>query len=262
VTYFSGLHTPAIAAVARQRGDIGLVITPDHSYIEPATDYPAVMVDNGAFSQKGFRPAAFERLLRRIASSEEIRRKLWFVVAPDVVADHTRTLELFHWWEPRIRALGLPVAFVAQNGLEACLDTIPWDRMDTLFIGGDTAWKEGDLGQMEWAQQQGLPPVGEIGHPGYAAWLRMWEEAEARNIPVHMGRVNSLQRMELAHVFYDARSSDGTMLKFQQTDRLEELEGWLDWLNHGTGRLVEPRRKPTRYRSEAQLALGLDDEAA
>lgn len=259
VTYFSGLHTPTVAATARRRGDIGLVITPDQAgYVDAAGAYPAVMVDNGAFSQKGFKPAAFERLLKRIASDDAIRRKLWFVVAPDVVCDHVRTLELFDWWEPRIHALGLPVAFVAQNGIETCLDRIPWGRMDTLFIGGDTAWKEGDLGQMEWAQEHRLPAIAEMGHIGYNQWLRMWEEAEGRNIPIHMGRVNTLQRMELAHVFYDAQSSDGTMLKFQQTDRLRDLTGWLDWLNFGTGRLVDPRPKPRRYVSEAQLTLLAD----
>jgi hypothetical protein len=150
----------------------------------------------------------------------------------------------------------LPVAFVAQNGVEERLHEIPWDRMDTLFLGGDTAWKEGDLGQMEWARSRGLPPIGEIGHPGYDGWLRMLEGAEERKIPIHMGRVNSLQRMELAHMFYDMRSSDGTMLKFQQTDRLRQLECWLDWLNHGTGPLVEPRQTPMRC-DERQYGLEL-----
>ena len=255
VTYFTGLHTPRIAATARRRGDIGLVITPDHNaYAEDAADYPALMVDNGAFSQKGFRPGPFERLLKRITANPEVKRKIWFVVTPDVVCNHTRTLELFNWWEPRIHALGLPCAFVAQNGVESRLDEIPWDRMDTLFLGGSTAWKEGDFGQELWTAEQGLERIQASSFPQYAGWLRMLEEADERQIPIHMGRVNSLSRMELAHVFYDMRSSDGTMLKFQQTERLRQLEGWLDWLNHGTGPLVEPRQKPRRQ-AEGQLAL-------
>ena len=262
VLYFSGIHTSAIAATARRRGDIGLVITPDHNYCDVAAEYPAVMVDNGAFSKKGFKPGAFERLLRRVAASHAIREKLWFVVAPDVVANHARTLEMFHWWEPRIHALGLPVAFVAQDGLELVPDQMPWDRMDALFIGGSTAWKEGEVGQWEWCVERGLSPMQAVQYSPYEGWLSMWEGAEARGIPIHMGRVNSLSRMELAHSFYSAQSSDGTMLNFQQTDRLRDLEGWLDWMNHGTGRLVEPRRKPSRYVSEDQLGLGLDEDAA
>jgi hypothetical protein len=42
---------------------------------------------------------------------------------------------------PKIRALGVPAALVAQDGLEDMIDKIPWDSFDVLFIGGSTAFK-------------------------------------------------------------------------------------------------------------------------
>src|SRR5690349_16728191 len=59
-----------------------------------------------------------------------------FAVAPDVVGDAAATLERSAPWLGKIRELGYPVAFVAQDGLEVL--PVPWDEFDVLFIGGST----------------------------------------------------------------------------------------------------------------------------
>jgi hypothetical protein len=87
-----------------------------------------------------------------------------FAVAPDVVCDAGATLALFDRFGPVIRAMGFPAALAAQNGLEDM--TVPWDALDVLFLGGDTAWKLG------------------------LAAAQLTREAIARGKRVHMGRVN------------------------------------------------------------------------
>ncbi|WP_224277322.1 hypothetical protein [Streptomyces sp. LS1784] len=94
------------------------------------------------------------------------------------------TLTMSLPWLPRIRSLGVPAAFVAQDGSEA-VGLIPWDQTDVLFIGGSTEWKLG---------------------PGVQSVAR---QAVDRGIPVHMGRVNSRRRLQLAKDM-GCSSADGT----------------------------------------------------
>jgi hypothetical protein len=61
-----------------------------------------------------------------------------FATAPDVVANHFATEDRSRPWLERIRDLGYPVAFVAQNYMEMSTWDL-WDEIDCLFIGGDTA---------------------------------------------------------------------------------------------------------------------------
>lgn len=85
--------------------------------------------DNGAFS--GFDGEAFMAMLHRHWYARE---RCLFVTVPDAVGDAAETARLFDEWEPRVRALGYPVAMVAQNGATAA--TLPWPRMGAVFIGG------------------------------------------------------------------------------------------------------------------------------
>lgn len=110
-----------------------------------------------------------------------------FVTAPDVVADAKRTMDLFHTWEPAIHALGLPVALVAQDGVESL--EIPWGKFEALFIGGSTTWK--------------------LGRSGAVPWLV--KEAKERGLWVHMGRVNLDHRIRYARML-GCDSFDGTAL--------------------------------------------------
>lgn len=128
-----------------------------------------------------------------------------FAVAPDVVGDALATLERSMPWLPKIRALGIPAAFVAQDGLQDL--GVPWDAFDVLFIGGTTEWK---LGR-------------------YARSLTA--EAKARGKWVHMGRVNSASRLRYAfHTGCD--SADGTYVAFGPDANLPKVLGWLRSIRH------------------------------
>lgn len=92
---------------------------------------------------------------------------LWATM-PDVVADAQRTLDMFAEWLPVARVLNLPVALVAQDGLESLC--VPWDEIRCLFVGGSTTWKESEHA------------------------LSLADEARRRGKLVHVGRVNTQAR--------------------------------------------------------------------
>ncbi|MBS1895465.1 MAG: hypothetical protein JST59_29550 [Actinobacteria bacterium] len=110
-----------------------------------------------------------------------------FVTVPDVVGDAYETARRFERWCSAPARRGLPVALVAQDGLEGLgrwLDTA-WPRIDALFIGGSTTWKLGaDAGALV-------------------------AEARRRGTWVHMGRVNSARRIAYAKAI-GCDSVDGT----------------------------------------------------
>jgi transposase InsO family protein len=123
-----------------------------------------------------------------------------FAVAPDEPMNAEATLRMSLPWLPRIRDLGVPAAFVAQDGCED--GQIPWPELDTLFLGGSTTWKTG---------------------PGAR---HVAQEAAERGIPVHMGRVNSLRRLRLAAEF-GCSTADGTCLAYGPDKNLPRLLSWL-----------------------------------
>lgn len=120
--------------------------------------------DNDCFG--GLHLGRWERFLRKVEASPT--PPLW-VACPDKLGDAVGTLAMFDTWEPVLRDMGVPVAFVGQDGLTA--EAVPWDRMACLFVGGSTAWKLGD------------------------AAAELCREAKARGKLVHAGRVNSLRRI-------------------------------------------------------------------
>jgi hypothetical protein len=134
--------------------------------------------DNDCFN--GFDPGRYLELLEAIS----YRSGCLFVTTPDVVAEAKATLALFERWQPVLQRVwatvnetdvdpGVPVhqpiALVAQDGLERL--PVPWDQLQALFIGGSTQWKLGP----------------------HAA--RLVREAKERGKWVHVGRVNTLQRI-------------------------------------------------------------------
>lgn len=147
---------------------LGHLLTPRGGH-DPSSLFLPWAADNDAFS--GFDPHAFCAMLDRIGESEA--NPMW-VAAPDVVGNADGTLSRFEIWEWRIHERGLPVAFVAQDGLEKMMRRIPWDRFECLFIGGSTEWKLGE------------------------AAAGLMAEAKGREKMVHMGRVNSIERLEYA----------------------------------------------------------------
>ncbi|NNJ04173.1 hypothetical protein HHX38_08500 [Streptomyces sp. PKU-MA01144] len=160
--------------------------------------------DNGKFG-KGW-PGA-DRWYQWLADTVDRygpERCLW-AVAPDVPFDAAGTLAESLPWLARIRELGIPAAFAAQDGCD--LLGIPWDAFDVLFLAGSTEWKIG--------------PVAE----------RLSREAKARGKRVHMGRVNSLRRLRTAE-WFGCETADGTYFAYGPVKNLARMSGWLDELHH------------------------------
>lgn len=119
--------------------------------------------DNGAFS--GFDATEFEAFLVKISGYRSL-----FVACPDVVEDARATINRFAEWNDKVKSTGHPVAFVLQDGQE----NFELPAADAYFIGGSTEFKlsETAMGLVSECKRQG-------------AWI-------------HMGRVNSLRRIDIA----------------------------------------------------------------
>jgi hypothetical protein len=137
--------------------------------------------------------------LRWLALMQPHARRCVFAAAPDVVCDAKATLKRSLPFLPVLRGLGYRAALVAQNGLERI--RAPWDEFDAVFLGGDDEWKLG------------------------AHARDLTAEAKARGMWVHMGRVNSMKRLEYAR-FIGCDSADGTYLRWPDTN-LPKLLSWL-----------------------------------
>lgn len=158
--------------------------------------------DNGCFGKGYPGDDAWFAWLQRYTAEE--RSRCLFAVAPDVVGDAWRSHFRSAPWLAKIRALGYPVAYVAQNGLENL--PVPWSEFDVLFIGGDTAWKLGRHAR------------------------RLVSEAKARGKWVHMGRVNSARRLRYADAI-GCDSADGTRIAFAPDANLPDVMSWLRGVN-------------------------------
>ncbi len=161
------------------REHLGMLISPRRrTSAREAVELGAVWAaDNDCFT--GLNRDSFIPFLRSIARFPNCR----FVTAPDVVANAAATLARFKLWQPTIRYFKLPVALVAQDGLESL--PLDWNSFDALFIGGSTKWKLSEA----------------------AATLAL--EAKQRGKWLHMGRVNSRQRIKYAESLR-CDSVDGT----------------------------------------------------
>lgn len=192
--YFANPCTPAVVESMR-RGELGYITTPIQRNTRPAG--VAWCADNGCFGKGYPGDEAWLAWLRDQAKNSP--ETCVFAVAPDVVGDAVATLERSAPWLAEIRALGLPAALVAQNGLES-LD-IPWDTFDVLFIGGTTEWKLGRHAR------------------------DITRQAKTHSKAVHMGRVNTRRRWRYAeHIGCD--SVDGTLLTFGPDIHLPRLLAW------------------------------------
>ena len=128
------------------------------------------------------------------------RERCLFATAPDVVGDAEATWVRAAPVLPKIRDLGYPAAYVAQDGINP--ETLDWDAFDCLFVGGTTEFKLSDLA------------------------TDLVAEARLRKKWTHMGRVNSWRRFEKAcEVGYG--SCDGTLLVFGPECNLPRIQAWL-----------------------------------
>lgn len=165
---------------------VGRLLSPRHfaRAHESAAVFPTA-ADNDCFQRLD--APAFRSMLAALVGAP-----LLFIAVPDVVADARATLRRFARWRDRVAQVG-PVALCAQDGLVEP----PWDELDALFIGGSSQWKCS------------------------AAAYVLVREARERGVWVHMGRVNTGQRMRLAKS-WGVDSIDGTSVSRFTTRRLPE----------------------------------------
>ena len=155
--------------------------------------------DNDAFNN--FQPKMYTNMLNNLEGTAGCL----FVTIPDVVGDAAATTEMFWEWLPELRSRKLPVAYVAQDGLEP-FDGPPWDEIDALFIGGSTEYKLGGAARI--AIREGLK----------------------RGKWIHMGRVNSLKRMTYAYN-QGCHSIDGTKVAMFTDTHLPQFLNWMSGLH-------------------------------
>lgn len=198
--YLSTPSGPDVCA-AMSAGLFGCMTTPAQgNVLPPGAKWAA---DNGKFGKGWPGPEAWYLWLKDTVERYGPDGCL-FAVAPDRPFDAAGTLSESRPWLPMIRDLGIPAAFAAQDGCEYGL--LPdWDEFDVLFLAGTTDWK-----------------VGEV------AMSLSWE-AKDRGKQVHMGRVNSLERLQVAD-FFKCDTADGTYFAFGPTTNLNRALGWMSEL--------------------------------
>lgn len=194
--YLANPCTPKVRD-AMSDGLLGCITTPAQGNQVP--DSCLIGADNGKFGKGWPGPDAWHVWLGDQVA-EYGRDRFLFAVAPDVPFDSVGTLAESRPWLAKIRELGIPAAFAAQNGSENGL--IPWDELDVLFLGGDTGWKLGEAAR-------GLTAL-----------------ARRRGKPVHMGRVNSHRRLRYAAAI-GCDTADGTYLAFGPDQNLPKLLSWV-----------------------------------
>jgi hypothetical protein len=122
-----------------------------------------------------------------------------WVLLPDAVANWPRTMELAQLYLPYLRERNLPVAIALQDGCDfaQALDFAP----DWVFVAGSTEWKIANIG----AACRFFHPLG---------------------VRVHVGRINTMQRMRLAQAA-GVDSVDGTTLNKFPAGNLHRIKGSL-----------------------------------
>lgn len=174
---------------------IGIMYTPDMGNKLPEGFTWAA--DNACFSQGDkFNLDTFLHWL-----DKQTRDRCLFAVSPDVLGDAANTIRRSVPVFPKIHELGFFAAFVGQDGAER--EELPWDQFDTWFIGGSTEWKLS------------------------AQSFDLVQEALERGKWVHMGRVNSMKRYQLARS-WGCNSVDGTFLAYGPTKQWPRLVQWVE----------------------------------
>ena len=208
ITYLTGCDTVEGRALAAEGLNLGALVQPSCNYDVTAYGDNGWAADNGCFTSKAF---CAERWWAWLTSLDLTGCR--FATALDVVGDHDATVARSAEWLPRIRTLGIPAAFVGQNG--ATVDTVPWDDFDVLFLGGSP-----ECLTCEWVR-----PATDFGttHCPAGHALTEWKlgvvareltaEATRRGKATHMGRVNSIKRLVYAQSIGCA-TADGTWLAF------------------------------------------------
>lgn len=213
------------------RRHFGMLLTPDgrHSRALVRGLGLPFALDNCGFTRSGEPlesrlPASDADLVNWFASWGDVPGCL-FAACPDYVADARKTMQLLLAWGTRMEALGLPLALVIQDGFEDYLDPALLATLAAVFIGGSTEYK---------LSRAAADVVRE------AKRLRLW---------VHMGRVNSLRRLEYAYRL-GVDSVDGTGYNTCPDHKVAEYLRWIRGIE-GQPSLwpEEPNPKAGRVRS-------------
>ncbi len=159
-----------LAVCASELGcEVGQLFTPLTRFSRQREDGISA-ADNGCF--KGFREVEFLALLER---ERPYRHLFKFVCVPDIVASAIRTLEIFDIY--RHKLAGWPIALVMQDGQENL--PIPWHELSAVFIGGSTAWKDG---QHAAAIVRTAKILGKWVHVGRVNTPERWDHFEALGV--------------------------------------------------------------------------------
>lgn len=170
---------------------VGVLITPRNSYpSKPLGAFP-VAADNGCFA-KDWDADEWADWIRAVDPS------VLFAVVPDVVGDWRATRHRWDHYAPSLARFRR--AYVLQDGQP--MDSVPWDEAGAVFIGGSTDYK--------------LSPDAE----------RLVREATGRGLWTHMGRVNSLARVRIAHA-WGCDSVDGNYIAFGPDINTPRVLAWL-----------------------------------
>jgi hypothetical protein len=165
--------------------NLGVLSSPRRWYTENEIGAWPWAADNDAFSD--WSPDRYNRMLEAITDMPGCL----FVTLPDIVANAKSTDAKFAMWRQTVRFTNQPIAYVAQDG--QIPGQVPWDEIDAVFIGGSTPYKMG------------------VEARGLVRW------AKARGKWVHMGRVNTHQRVRYAKAI-GCDSIDGTAFsRFRDT---------------------------------------------
>lgn len=210
IRYLSGCDNVPLQQVAFAH-DIGLLITPDtaprgknFSYVKHLGKYPLWSADNGCFAKPNRRYDDFVLWLASLPRTDAL-----FVPSFDVVGNARATLERSTPLFPAIRCMGFRPAYVAQDGIGDTI--IPWGEFDALFIGGSTEFKLSEEARL------------------------LVAEAKRRGKWVHMGRVNSFKRLNMADS-WGCDSADGTYLQFTGPKGVKDIVNWLVRIKEGRTR--------------------------
>jgi hypothetical protein len=170
-----------------RKGKVGIIWSPSSGSQKPKGRY---IVDNGAYTT--FNEMKYFKLLEKAKQFHDPE----FVVAPDVLGCHDRTLALWKWYYPQLKIFNYSLAFVAQDG---CKD-VPKDA-DWIFVGGNDPWKMANV-----------------------------ERFVKDGRPVHVGRVNGFRRLKVCEML-GVTSIDGsgwfrdTMNGKRAIQMMEYMEG-------------------------------------
>jgi hypothetical protein len=202
-----------LVGVDEYRDYMGLLTSPrNRKDIASAVAYGAPWAaDNDAFGfwRRGelYDPAPMLRFLQRWRA---YAGQCLFVNAVDVLLDARATLANFWYWREIIHAYGYPVAFTVQNGIGDYPP--PWGYFDVLFIGATNDVKYSRL-------------VADI-----------VAEARRRGLPVHNGRVNTVQAV--------AYSRDIGCTSFDGTSYTHKLVEQVQRVIHHQKQVLQPRLLP------------------